>query len=354
VNGVCTAIWPHQRLRVNTVFEVVNSKGLATAYTDKHPAYDMVRGPSGKGLSLGYFPEINAVAVAVNETIAYDQYHVDAFLNWIDGKDPQHSEGSLNGKIPTLFGGNFQSVSVAQKTVGYQNATDNPFTPQLLKALDFVDNSLGQVVNKLKSKGIYEDTLIVVASKHGQAAIDPAKYRKIAPSLVTKAAGVPIAFQTSDDIANLFLENHTDVLKAVAGLKAQAKALAIVDIIYGERLIEMGFGNPLVDPAVPDIIVRPEVGIIYTNSNSKIAEHGGISDDDRHVGVFVSNPKLKQRKISTKTETKQIGPTILKALGLNPRELKGAVIEKTELLEGFEVLEGFENFVEGCKGFKGF
>ena len=53
-NGKCTPLYPHARLRVNTVFEIAQAKGLTTAYTDKHPAYDLVRGPSGKGLSLGH------------------------------------------------------------------------------------------------------------------------------------------------------------------------------------------------------------------------------------------------------------------------------------------------------------
>ena len=112
INGVCTEIPPHARLRVNTIFEVITSAqgGLETAYTDKHPAYDIVRGPSGKGLTQGYFPEINAVANTVNATIAYDQLHVDAFLRWINGtsKDIANAEGVLN-KVPTLFGGNFQA-----------------------------------------------------------------------------------------------------------------------------------------------------------------------------------------------------------------------------------------------------
>ena len=108
VNGKCTAIYPHARLRVNTVFEVVHSKGKETAYTDKHPAYDLVRGPSGQGLSEGYFPEIASVANTVDATIGYDQLHVDAFLNWLDGTSPKNAEGSLKG-IPTLFGGNFQA-----------------------------------------------------------------------------------------------------------------------------------------------------------------------------------------------------------------------------------------------------
>ena len=87
-------------------------------------------------------------------------------------------------------------MSVGQKTAGYQNAPGNPFSAELLSAIDFVDVSLGAIVNKLKAKGIYEDTLIIVASKHGQAPIDPTKYRKIDPAVVKNATGVPIAFQT--------------------------------------------------------------------------------------------------------------------------------------------------------------
>ncbi len=59
-----------------------------------------------------------------------------------------------------------------------------------------MDASLGKVVDKLKSKGLLEDTLIIVASKHGQAPIDPTKHRKIAPKAVTNATKVEVAFQT--------------------------------------------------------------------------------------------------------------------------------------------------------------
>lgn len=108
IRGKCTPVYPHQRLRVNTVFEVVKAKGKETAYCDKHPAYDVVRGPSGQGLSEGYFPEIASAANDVDSIIAYDQLHVDAFLDWLDGKSPSNAEGKLSS-VPTLFGGNFQS-----------------------------------------------------------------------------------------------------------------------------------------------------------------------------------------------------------------------------------------------------
>jgi hypothetical protein len=52
VNEQCVSVYPHSRLLVNTVFEVVHGAGYQTAYVDKHPAYDLVRGPSGTGLTV--------------------------------------------------------------------------------------------------------------------------------------------------------------------------------------------------------------------------------------------------------------------------------------------------------------
>ncbi|KAI9862255.1 MAG: hypothetical protein M1813_004730 [Trichoglossum hirsutum] len=97
ISGKCVALYPHARLRVNTVWEVVASKGKETAYTDKHPSYDLVRGPSGKGLTSGYFPEVAAVPVTVDGTIPYDTLHVNAFLDWLNGATPANSEGKLSG-----------------------------------------------------------------------------------------------------------------------------------------------------------------------------------------------------------------------------------------------------------------
>ena len=61
VDGKCTLQYPHNRLQVNTVFEIIKASGKQTAYVDKHPAYDVVRGPSGTGLTTGYFPEIESI-----------------------------------------------------------------------------------------------------------------------------------------------------------------------------------------------------------------------------------------------------------------------------------------------------
>ena len=109
-----------------------------------------------------------------------------------------------------------------------------------------------------------------------------------------------------------------------------------MNVISGAELITAGYGDPSKDPSVPDIIVQPRLGVIYTNSKKKIAEHGGLADDDRKVACFVSNPKLKKMKFGQRVYTTQVGPTILKGLGFDARELEGAKREETRVLPGFE------------------
>ena len=45
----CSPVYPHDLLRVNTIFEVIRgSKGGYTAYSEKRPSYDILNGPSGR------------------------------------------------------------------------------------------------------------------------------------------------------------------------------------------------------------------------------------------------------------------------------------------------------------------
>lgn len=299
-----------------------------------------VRGQSGKGLTTGYFPEINSAVgdgdytsnVSVCET--YDQLHVNAFLDWLDGNVPANSEGSLGGKIPDIFGGNFQSVSVGQKTAGYVAGLLD-FTAGLLTAITFVDKSLGAVVNKLKAKNIYDQTLIIVCSKHGQSPIDPALFKEVDPATLTTEIGVNTSFIVTDDIAMAFLENPADLNMAVSNLEAHKADLRIDQIIYGQQQIDLGFGDATKDPAVPDIIIQPTLGTIYTTSKAKIAEHGGDSVDDRHIACFAHNPKLKKQTFNGQVYTTSVAPTILKVLGIDPQSLQGVKIESTKPLQGF-------------------
>lgn len=222
-------------------------------------------------------------------------------------------------------------------TGGYEATAGNPFTSTLLSAIDSVDEHIGAVVNKLKAKGFYNDTLIVVAAKHANAPIDPTQFSEVDPAEITNATSVPVKWQTSDDIALIFLNHTSDTSKATAGLYADKIAGHIENIYAGQQLVNEGFADVAApfDPAVPDILVQPAVGTIYTTSKKKRAEHGGISADDRNTAMFVSSPRLKKTTFTQRTFTTQIGPLIVEALGFSANELLGADAEGTQLLPGF-------------------
>ena len=89
---------------------MARSAGLRTAWSDKHPAYQMFDGPSGTGVQDFFTPEINSQASGYPAgddwtsdnaaTMKYDSYRVQAILNEIDGYD--HS-GTHHGGGPLLL-----------------------------------------------------------------------------------------------------------------------------------------------------------------------------------------------------------------------------------------------------------
>jgi Type I phosphodiesterase / nucleotide pyrophosphatase len=350
-------VYPHSFLRVNTIFEVAKAAGLRTAWSDKHLSYDLVNGPSGKGVDDLFNPEIaapdpnglGATTDSVKATGAYDDTKVTAILNEIKGYD--HT-GQQKVGTPAIFGMNFQAISVGQKLTtdkvtfaptsvsgGYVDAAGTP-TPLLAEALDHTDASLKQMLNALKETDQLTSTLFIVTAKHGQSPIDRTRLVSGAtgvplgstiPNIVNPVA--PIAQATQDDVALLWLKDQNQTASALTVLQANRTAAYIQDILSGEAL-KAAFSDPLADPRTPDIMVLPQPGTIYTNSTKKIAEHGGFSQDDTNVALLVSNPQLHRDMVTVPVQTTQIAPTILRALELNPRALKAVEIERTRTLPG--------------------
>jgi hypothetical protein len=331
-NGVCKVVYPHQYLRVNTLLEVVKSAGGTTAWADDHPSYDMVNGPSGKGVDDLFTPEIAATDGTVSKTEDYDTLKVQAILNEIQGKD--HTGTKTLPQVPTVFGMNFQAVNVAQRLSG-DGYLDGQGTPSsaLAGTFDFVDQSLGEIVAELSAQQLLPSTLIIITAKHGQAPIDPAKTDIVPTSKIPTAAGVPLLHTTQDDVALLWLTNQSDCAKAKANLLAGQTADHLASVLAcTSDLIPAGFGDPTRDPRTPDVIGIPTLGVIYANTAARIAAHGGLSDDDTHVPLLVSNPELAQTTVNAQVQTTQIAPTILSLLGLDPQDLQAVVAENTPVL----------------------
>lgn len=378
----CAPVLPWDFVRTNTIFGVVHAAGGFVAWSDKHPAYSSVAGPGGK-LDDFYAPEINSNVIGLPgvstpegascasvrdpgsdltawtnsfENIqCYDTLKVNAVLNWIDGKNHL---GTRRDKTPTIFGMNFQAVSVGQKLIesavkgGYLDAAGTP-GPSLLSEIEFADESIGKMVTSLKDRGILDNTLFIVTAKHGQSPIDPNAYSAVPgknsnglspatlisnqlhaampPSEDPNGSGIG---STEDDISLLWLTHPSYTDAAVTLLEANRPATGIGQIYYGPSAAlnyDLG-GLPPDDPRSPDIIVTPNVGVTYTGSAKKLAEHGGFAHDDTNVILLLSNPRFRSQTVFTEVGTLQVAPTILSALGLNPRLLDGVRLEGTGVL----------------------
>lgn len=345
--STCIPVYPHDYVKVNTIFEVIKqTTGSRTAWSDKHPAYDWVNGPSGKGVDDLFTPEINAESIngsgvayqaVVATTKSYDDIKVNAILNQIDGKD---SGGTLTVGVPKIFGMNFQALSVAQKSAltggGYLDANGTPGT-QIADALSHTDASLAKMVAELKVQNLFSSTLFIVTAKHGQSPIDIKKLQKVGhlQDLITAVPALAsfnanIAQITDDDTALIWLVDHTQAAAFASALTANSNAIFSQSILSGAALVAK-FGDPA-QGRTPDIIIQPVPGVIYSKSSKKIAEHGGNSQDDSNVGLLIEYPGLLPQTVTTTVQTTQVAATILKVLGIDPNKLQAVTAEGTTVL----------------------
>ena len=108
---------------------------------------------------------------------------------------------------------------------------------------------------------------------------------------------------TEDDISLIWLSDSSQTAMAVGMLESQSPATnniaGIGEIFSGPGIAQM-FNQlglpPSGDPRTPDIIVTPNIGVTYSGSSKKPAEHGGFSHDDTNVIMLLSNPSFPLRR----------------------------------------------------------
>src|ERR1700691_6268416 len=327
----CAPVYPWNFIRVNTAFGVIHAAGGYTAWIDKHPSYSMVGGPGGKGLDDYYSPEVDSAVVplpgvktllgapcdpirdpapagtsawnASFENIqCYEAIKVYALLNQIAGK----THSGKPAVVPAVFGMNFQSVYVGQSVNeagvaagGYRNAAALP-SGELVQEIEYVDTSIGEIVNALKNAGIYDDTLLIITAKHGESPIDPSRYVADGTNTPATLLGSLIPFSesplnatgigaTEDDVSVLWLKKGVNVETAVDILENNAAVIGLGEIFYGPSLAlnyNRGGLEAGEDPRSPDVMVTPNAGVTYSGSTSMIGDHGGFAHDDTNVSLL--------------------------------------------------------------------
>lgn len=360
--ATCKPVYPHQYLRVNTVFEVVRAAGMRTAWIDKHPAYEIMNGPSGTGIQDLFAPEINSQASVAGSdwtkdnglTQIYDSFKVQALLNEIHGFD--HT-GTVRVGTPAIFGMNFQTVSTAEKlpSGGYMSDGVTP-SALLAGALDYVNAKIGEMVAALD----LNNTVIILSAKHGQSPNDPAKLTRIDDGKIIDAlnaawkagghSGDLVAFAIDDDgmymwlndrtqpaldFARTFLLDHSGTGTDITGASKAYTQSGLASVYAGAdaaAYFKVPASDTIGNQRVPDLVGIAQVGTVYTGGTGKIAEHGGANPQDRDVPLLVSGAGIRPSINSDPVETTQIAPTILSLLGLDPQSLQAVRQEGTRTL----------------------
>jgi arylsulfatase A-like enzyme len=267
---------------------------------------------------------------------------------------------------------NFQAVSIGQKLIyqhckpinqnclptgssldgGYTDSIGTP-SPSLLQEIEFVDTAIGMMVSELKKQKLYKSTLIIITAKHGQSPVDSSRYQAngspndpatilawCLPDSESPTAMPPQIGPTEDDVALLWLLSSCNVATEVNALESTSPALPLSANIAGIGEIYSGPSMALWynqgDSRAPDILITPNIGVTYSNSTKKLAEHGGFAHDDVNVILLVSNKSFASTTITTPVQTKQVAPTMLTALGLDPTSLQAVVLEGTQNLPGLK------------------
>ena len=369
--ATCLPVYPHRYLKVNTVFEVARAAGLRTAWSDKHPAYEILSGPSGAGVQDLFTPEINSVADSAGDdwtknnllTQEYDSTKVAAVLNEISGKD--HT-GTRQVGTPAVFGMNFQSVSTAEKLPesgglagGY--LPDGAPGPLLSNAFDYIDLQIGRLTAQIQRAGQTGSTTIILSAKHGQSPVDRAALRRVDDGAVLGGLAAAwqnqhpatpnlVSFSVDDDGMLLWLADRSpaalDFAKnylldhpAAANrdgdptgtFSTTVPASGLSQVLTGSAADQF-IGAPAGDGRVPDLIGIARYGVVYTGKTGKIAEHGGNHAEDRDVPLVVAGAGVAARVVDAHVDTTQIAPSILALLGLDPAALQAVVTEHTAVL----------------------
>ena len=342
-NG-CKPVYPWNFVRTNTIYGVIHAAGGFTAWSDKHPVYAVVSGPTGTSSPSNvddyYSPEVNSTVINIpnfktangtdcsniaatagdddwtrdfDAIKCYDQLKVNAVVNWIKGKNHL---GTGSQPVPVIFGMNFQAVSVGQKLIkpksairtdansgGYEDAQGTP-RPKMLAEIQFVDAAIGQMVSALGTRGLLDSTTIIITAKHGQSPIDPNRFFPIpgdSGNNGTPPSGIIGSFLPAvyndpnnalglaeDDISQLWLANSSDTTTAVGLLENNAAAAGIGQILYGASINTIF--NPPGVPDVPGPCCRlreggdPRTPDIVVLPNQGVVYTGSLKKQSEHGG----------------------------------------------------------------------
>ncbi|MBM7707098.1 putative AlkP superfamily pyrophosphatase or phosphodiesterase [Chryseomicrobium aureum] len=214
---------------------------------------------------------------------------------------------------------------------------------EALWSMNYIDERIGDLINKLKEENIYDNTDIYVISDHGFAEVE----YEIRPNVLFKQHGLYIEENSQDNkviavsngasgfVSILDKENHKTLLKEVKELLAQTEG---VDKIYeSDEFPSLGLPKSDSHHLQADLIFESKEGYFVgfkADCNSVIGKsvmkgmHGFLPQKDKLKAMFIAHgPSIKKGETIPEISLVDVAPTIAYSMGLNIPNADGKVIE---------------------------
>ncbi len=215
-------------------------------------------------------------------------------------------------------------------------------SPEALTAIENSDKHLGDVIDVLKAKGVYEKTDIFVVSDHGfssvprggdiAAALKKAKIN--AHSKIENPESGDALVVTLGGAALIYIiDRKEDVIRKTAEVLQSSDFTGVIfsrlDI---EGTLPLSVLNYPDGPTAPDFVVsmrwiddRNEYGapglLIATGGTKGTGAHGSLSRFDMNNTLVAAGPDFKRGLLSEiPSGNIDVAPTVLHILGIKPKE----------------------------------
>jgi predicted AlkP superfamily pyrophosphatase or phosphodiesterase len=229
---------------------------------------------------------------AYDKNVTGDQ-RVDQVLAWLD--EPQ------SPRLATLY---FDIVDTAGHNAG-------PDAEETRAAMASVDASLARLVEGLKARGLYDDTVLIIAADHGMAATSPDRVMKLGDLVDPEA--IDVIYSGAAVFLNPKPGREVEVEQALARRHAHGecwtKATIPARFVLGSN------------PRVPAIVCAADVGWLMTAPGRDVTRPGGAHGYDNQSvemqALFIAHgPGVARGRVVSDMDSVDVQPLIGRLLGL--------------------------------------
>ncbi|CUH97245.1 hypothetical protein P22_3372 [Propionispora sp. 2/2-37] len=341
-----------QVVRVPTLYDLAHEQGIKTAAI----CWPVTRGAGHIDFNIPEFyeqelfdsyatplfwKEIKTLGLPVSSYGLWSKDHPRGMMqDWLTTEVVKHLIGKQK---PGLILAHFLLADSFQHDYGTRS-------PEVFWALEYLDERLGQIIEKLKEEGRYDSTNLFVVSDHGfmdtHSAIHPnvlfqqqGWYDSVSP----EQSRVLAVSNDGSGYIYVFDEEYKDEL--LAAIKKLLLATEGVAAVFENRHFSgLGLPNVKDHPHQADLIVEAGPGYLIQDAGgedqavsrqcAKKATHGYLPGNEQLKGVLIAHgPNIQPGHILSEGHIADIAPTIADILGIQLTDTDGKILRSMIKLE---------------------